>query len=133
MSVEYETFYTKIRGVTQTNLNGIKRQKLIKNLKVGQPVFCLREFNNPYDKNAIAVYDTEKNQLGYLSADLADSFARDMDKGLKLTVTISSLTGGFLRKRGVNLHVIVIPAPKPIKKTKPKSPQPRSLTSHLKP
>ena len=113
------SFYTKIRGVAQVNSNGSKRQALIKHLKIGQPVFCIREPNNPYDKNAIAVYDTEKNQLGYLSTDLADSFARDMDKGLKLTVTISSLTGGFLRKRGVNLHVIVVPAPKPIKKTKP--------------
>lgn|SRR5450830_563148 len=132
MSVEYETFYTKIRGVTQTNSNTSKRQKLIKNLKVGQSIFCIREPNNPFDKNAIAVYDTEKNQLGYLSADLANSFAKSMDKGLKLTAIVKDLTGGFLRHRGVNLLVVVVPAPKPIK-NKSKNSQPRPLTPQLKP
>lgn len=132
MADEYYSFYTKIRGVTQTNSNTSKRQKLIKNLKVGQPVFCIREPNNPFDKNAIAVYDTEKNQLGYLSADLADSFAKSMDKGLKLTAIVKDLTGGFLRHRGVNLYVIVVPAPKPIK-NKPKKSKAHSLMSQLKP
>jgi len=113
------SFYTKIRGVAQVNSNGSKRQTLIKHLKIGQPAHCVREPNNPYDKNAIAVYDTENNQLGYFSADLAHSYAREMDKGLRLTATISSLTGGFLRKRGVNLYVIVMPPPeKPKSKSK---------------
>ena len=119
MTHELETFYTKIRGVAQVNSNGSKRQTLIKHLKIGQPAHCVREPNNPYDKNAIAVYDTENNQLGYFSADLAHSYAREMDKGLRLTATISSLTGGFLRKRGVNLYVIVMPPPeKPKSKSK---------------
>lgn len=87
-------FFTKIHGVSHGN-----RQKLLKQLRPGQPLQLIREPNNPHDHNAIMVCVTSgllrrSQQLGYLSADIAERYAPHLDAGGNMSATVSQVTGG---------------------------------------
>jgi hypothetical protein len=63
-----QTFRTRIAGVTKQNADGTDRQALIKTLRLGETINLVREPTNPYDKYAIAVFQTSGKQLGYIPA-----------------------------------------------------------------
>jgi hypothetical protein len=52
-----------------------KRQHYIRNLVPGQPLRLVREHSNPFDSNAIAIWDTSDHLLGYLPRQLAVALA----------------------------------------------------------
>ncbi|GAQ90400.1 hypothetical protein KFL_006340180 [Klebsormidium nitens] len=52
-----------------------KRPLYVRNLVPGQPLLLVREPDNPHDPNAIAIYDTLDNHLGYLPSWLARTLA----------------------------------------------------------
>lgn len=110
------TFHTKVAGVTASNANGTSRQAYIaKFCRAGMPVTFMREPDNSYDSNAVAVFITGRAliffsapvQIGYLNAELAPEIARHMDKGGHVSAVVSDVTGGSGKKRslGVNLEV----------------------------
>jgi single-stranded-DNA-specific exonuclease len=77
------------------------------------PLILKREPSNPYDANAVAVwikaraliFFTAEVQIGYLNEELAEEMARHIDRGGKLTGSITEVTGGTYEKptRGVNI------------------------------
>ncbi len=103
------SFHTKVVGVTKKNEDGGKRQEVIAGCKVDELVLLIRESENPYDSNAIAVYHSSRKQIGFIAADLAERLAPDMDSGQPISARISDLTGGTPEKpsRGVNLEIAI--------------------------
>ena len=103
------SFYTKVVGVTKRNADGRERQKVIARCRVDDLLLLIREKDNPHDPNAIAVYRATNEQIGYISADIAEELAPDMDSDVPISVRISDLTGGTPEKpsRGVNLEIRV--------------------------
>lgn len=55
-------------GESFENEDGSDRQEIIELLKVGDPIELVPEPNNPYDRNAIAVF-SRKGQIGYIGRD----------------------------------------------------------------
>lgn len=94
------SFHSKIVGVT---FNG--RQRFIPGLRTGEELQVKRESWNPYDKNAIAVYDGRGNQLGYISKELASDLAPKMDGGVQYRISVASVTGGNGYSYGVNILI----------------------------
>jgi hypothetical protein len=86
-------FYTKIRGVTHEQ-KGADPQRLLRHCRPGQKLMLVREPNNKWDKNAIAICLTTGERLGYISRDIAERLAEDLDRGVKMEAAISELTGG---------------------------------------
>jgi len=103
-----QTFHSKIVGVTHHNSNGTSRQKHLKRLSEGQTLRVVRDRDNEYDPNAIAVYDGRR-QLGYLSRDLAEQFASVLDNGGAIECAVSGLTGGDDRNFGCNIRLTIYP------------------------
>ncbi len=103
------SFHTKVVGVTKTNADGSERQKVIAGCQVGELVLLVRENDNPHDPNAIAVYRATREQIGYMSAELAEELAPQIDRSVPVSTRISDLTGGTLDKpsRGVNLKISI--------------------------
>ena len=94
---EYDTFFTKVAGVTH---NGI--QLILPKLKSGLPLCFIREADNPYDNNAIRV-ECNGRKIGYLRADLAPI----VDNGGAITGTIAKITGGSGISYGCNIEITV--------------------------
>lgn len=72
-----QCFFSRIAGVSS------RRQVLLNaSLAPGAPLALRRERNNPYDPNAIAVWDRASNgQLGYVPADLAPTLLARVPTG----------------------------------------------------
>jgi HIRAN domain len=108
---------TKIRGVTFDNPDGANRQQIIRQwCHSGDALYLVREPNNPADRNAIQVKrlissdvpdkPRQGELLGYLSRDLAERLAPQMDDGFVLMARITEVTGGEDRRSlGVNIQV----------------------------
>ena len=94
-------FYTKVAGVTFDN-----RQRLIRRMSVGERVSLVRDPANPYDKNAIMVINSNGEQIGFISKELASTMAINMDSGVNFVATVSNITGMNPGENiGVNLHI----------------------------
>lgn len=110
---ESDMFHTKIVGVTFEG-----RQEVIKKCcKEDDSLMLVRERDNKYDANAVAVYaDTSdyldeghklSSQIGYLNKDLAAEIAPIMDSGISYKCVIENITGGSDgMSYGVNVMVV---------------------------
>lgn len=58
-----------------------KQQHYIRNLVPGQPLRLVREPSNPFDTNAVAIWDTSDHILGYLTRQLAVTLAPAFEDG----------------------------------------------------
>jgi DNA-directed RNA polymerase subunit RPC12/RpoP/tellurite resistance protein len=68
------------------------RAAFISRLRPGQPLLVFREPHNPADDNAVAIYDQNQNQLGYLKREVAEWFAPMLDRGKRFTCSVHALT-----------------------------------------
>ena len=93
-------FYTKIVGVTFEG-----RQRLISKLDIGEQLILLRNPNNPYDRNAIGVYNINYDMLGHINRDLAKKMAPLIDSGVRFQVTVSEVVGGGEYNYGVKILI----------------------------
>ena len=104
-------FFTKLVGVTFDNDNGSSRQQFIEDLydifDINNKTFLVakRDTNNPYDQNAVAIYDEQNRQLGYLSRKVNETVAPWMDDGFDLLVEVVNVTGGDGSHWGLNIWV----------------------------
>lgn len=96
-----ETIYTKVVGVT---FDGI--QSVLPRLHAGMPLIFIREPNNQYDRNAVAVWCGGK-KIGYLSRDLAADIAPQIDAGADVEGTIEAITGGNGKTYGCNIELTI--------------------------
>jgi HIRAN domain len=111
------SIHTKIRGVTKRNSDGANRQAIIQQwCHSGDALYLIREPKNPLDPNAIVVRrvvcsdvpDKPRlgEQLGYLSRELAEKLAPQMDNGNVLFAWIKTVSGGEDgRSLGVNIQI----------------------------
>ena len=98
-----ETIYSKLQGVTRTNVDGSERQDVIAELCYnGQRLLLLRE-PNQYSYNNIGVYVAY--QIGQVNPELADILSPLIDQGGVVRAQITEITGGSEAKptRGVNV------------------------------
>jgi len=109
-----DEFFTKIVGVNSGG-DPIGRQLAVSRLRTGQQLMLRREPRNPHDSNAIAVWATLKRflfldytiQLGYLSSDVAEEWAHEMDSGTDVRCYVSEVTGGSQGKKyGCNVRIV---------------------------
>ena len=95
-----DDFFSKVAGVT---FDG--RQRFIPGLRSGQELEYRRDRYNPYDGNAVGLYDAYGNQIGFLSKEVAATVASKMDAGKRYRITVSQVTGGGSWTYGVNIHI----------------------------
>ncbi len=101
-------FYSKVVGITQTNADGSRRQRVAACCKQGEKLRLVREPDNHYDPNAVMVERLSGEQLGFLSRELADEIAPRLDRGSRVDVEVAQLTGGGLfsgKAYGVNIRI----------------------------
>ncbi len=96
---------SKIAGVTVDN-----RQELLSKLSEGEILTFKHQPNNKHDKNAIAIYNSNDQQLGFINSTLAAEIAeyRNIDPNLTIEGHVKSITGGGDLKRGCNIVVEVM-------------------------
>ena len=80
-------------GVTFLNDDGSSRQSIISNCKRDDEIRLVREPENKFDKNAIAIFH-KLGQVGYVAKDFAKQMAPDMDYGYSYEGVIANVTGG---------------------------------------
>jgi hypothetical protein len=99
--------HSKVVGVTRHNHDGSDRQEIAQACRGGERLTLRREPDNPQDANAVAVVRGNGDQVGYLSAGVAEQIAPLLDAGAPITAVVSEVTGGTPDRPtyGVNLHI----------------------------
>lgn len=93
-------FHSKIAGTTFSNC-----QKQLQSLHQGEELELVRETENVYDPNAIAIYkEGELNRLGYLPKDTAAKINEDVKEG-RVLCTVSEITGGVEGKENIGCNI----------------------------
>lgn len=101
-------FSISLVGVTFRNDDGSSRQEILSYTIDGSDVELRREPDNPYDKWAIAVFNEDNEQMGYLPS--SDDLARFMDKGNRIRAFVEEVTGipEFGEKHGCRLKLTLL-------------------------
>ena len=94
-----DDFFTKIVGVSFEG-----RQDRVAGLVPGLALALVREPDNEFDSNAIAVR-LGTIALGFLRREIARRLAPNIDGGERYLASVDSITGGGARHVGVNIHV----------------------------
>jgi single-stranded-DNA-specific exonuclease len=92
-------FNTKIVGVTFEG-----RQDVIAGLQPGAELELVRQPQNAFDPNAVAVH-FGRLQIGFVKKAIAARIAPNMDAGERYRAEIKHITGGGTRSVGVNIWV----------------------------
>ena len=102
----FESFYTKIVGVTYPNDDGTSKQKILAKCRIGENLI-LKHTPIPEDDNAVKVLRKNGDQIGWLSSAVAREISALLDQGCRVDAVISDLTGGTKDKptRGCNINV----------------------------
>lgn len=115
----HSQFHTKIAGVTAFNdTGGVRRSRQIiikRFVEIDQPLLLIRERQNTFDKNAIAVYvrpaedpwHEGKYQIGYLSREVAAELAPLIDQGYGATCKVADVTGGEEGKEAIGVNIFM--------------------------
>ena len=95
-----KTITTKIAGVTFDN-----RQKYLSELRIGEEIILIREPNNHYDKNAVAVYNLDKKQLGYIPKNLAFEISNKLENKCNYKCIVKHVAGGNNYNYGAAIEI----------------------------
>jgi single-stranded-DNA-specific exonuclease len=95
-----DSFHTKLAGVSFEG-----RQDVVARLQPGLALRLVRQPENEYDPNAIAVLDATGDQVGFLNRRLAAALAPELDRGAAYSVSVADVTGGG---EGASLGVNVL-------------------------
>lgn len=91
-------FNTKVVGVTFNNI-----QEYLPKIKINDNLQAIFEPNNPYDKNAVAIYH-RNHKIGYISKDIAKYLNSTDD----INIIVTAITGGFNNQSyGCNILVTI--------------------------
>lgn len=71
-----KAFYIKIAGTSHRNTDGSSRREAINSCRPLDVLQVIPEPDNPYDSNALAVFNPSGVQIGYLESRLAGEIAR---------------------------------------------------------
>lgn len=95
------TFITTVVGVTFGN-----RQEIISEMKKGDKLSLVREMDNNYDNNAIAIYNLKNTQIGYCNKQLSKLLTPLMDSGTIYEAEVVRIKGGGDLNFGMDIKVI---------------------------
>lgn len=98
LTLEEFNFVNEFGGCIKTEIKGLSYRKpsekqKAKLLSSGDTLRLKREYNNPVDKHAIAIYSNDNYQLGYIPAYLAEGVSNLLEKKYDLECKVSSKTG----------------------------------------
>jgi len=94
-----DSFHTKLAGVSFEG-----RQDVVARLEPGTPLRLVRQPDNEFDPNAIAVLAVTGEQVGFLNRRLAAVLAPVIDAGAQWDVSVTDVTGTEeAGSRGVNV------------------------------
>lgn len=100
---EHRPIHSKVVGVTHANPNRTSRQRILREkAATGVLLTLTREPDNQYNPNTIAVY-IGTDQIGYLSSELANELAHEIDSGRILYGVVTEVTGGGDLNLGCNI------------------------------
>lgn len=107
---------TKVVGVTHENKDGTNRQAILHymkeygNYEKGDTLELVHERDNPVDPNAVMVLNHQKQCIGYLKAELAESVSQMLDDGHKVYAELERITGGTDSRPalGCNINIPMI-------------------------
>ncbi len=91
-STSVYTWCTSVAGVSFQNNDGSSRQTAISECHVGDILSLNRQSTNPHDSNAIAVFNSHGNQIGFLPRDVATVVAAWIDSGSIATAVVRRIT-----------------------------------------
>lgn len=96
-TLEEFNFVNELGGSINTEIKGLSyrtpSEKLrAKMLRSGETLLLRREYNNPVDKHAVAIYSNNNYQLGYIPAYLAEGISNLLEKKYNLECKVSSKT-----------------------------------------
>ncbi|WP_298265961.1 HIRAN domain-containing protein [uncultured Lutibacter sp.] len=92
ISIPKQIFKTKVAGVTFENLDGSKRQEIIKHSRINEKIYLERDYENEFDVFAIKVLNKNRKQLGFVPSD--SRLSRYIDSGGKTKSFIFRKFGG---------------------------------------
>lgn len=79
----------RLAGVTYEG-----RQEIIARMNKDNKIQLKRDKNNKYDKNAIGVYTTQNQNIGWIPRDVASALTPSMDSGTIYHIKINKILGG---------------------------------------
>lgn len=82
-----------VTGESQQNRDGSNRQDILWRTRPGDAVELVREPDNPYDEDAVAVH-VKHGQIGYVSRDYLHWLAPMLDEGLDVRAIVHAVRGG---------------------------------------
>ena len=109
-------FYSKVAGVTAKNSDGKERQNYIYAFcKPRMKLILLREPENPYDPDAVAVwikarallFFTSEVQIGYLNSDISSEISQYIENGGRVEAEIKEVTGGTESKQSYGVNILI--------------------------
>lgn len=105
---EFENFdFEEIPNVIK--LSGVswgERQQVIAKLKPNTPLKMIRDYNNPYDKNAIFISLVDGTQVGWIPKRQAEILAPQLDAGFSWNVTVKEVIGSHETNYGLLINLI---------------------------
>ncbi len=116
-SEAFRNAWAIVKGRALEKVNGVtygRRQEAIRHLERYAPqsvrVQLVREWDNPVDSNAIAVYvsvgSSRAYKMGYLSTGAAATVAPAIDNGVIIRAAAVKIVGGFMGLR-YGLRIVV--------------------------
>ena len=81
-------FHTKVAGVSFEG-----RQRYVRHMRVGERIILQRDRYNAYDRNAVKVINSNGEQIGFLSREVASNVAPRMDMGHQYAAVCTAVTG----------------------------------------
>ncbi|MEB1809756.1 MAG: HIRAN domain-containing protein [Bacillaceae bacterium] len=90
--------FIRLTGVTYDG-----RQNNIARLSAFDDIYMEREYNNFYDCNAIGVYNSFSESIGWIPRDIAAKIAPRLDSGEKFNIKINKILGGGTLAYGVEV------------------------------
>ncbi len=124
----FAEFYNSIAGVTFSNPDGRSRQDIIRrSVRVGIPLSLRFEDNNPVDKDAVALFTPDGDQVGYLKQRTAWDVRDHIKRERHVEAVVAEVRGATpeFPKLAVIIQVKVRAAPAPPPTEKPKRPRPK--------
>lgn len=97
LSLEEYNFVNEFGGCIKAEIKGLSyrmpsEKQRAKLLISGEALILKREYNNPVDKNAIAIYSNDSYQLGYIPSYLAEGITNLLEKQHDLKCKVTSKT-----------------------------------------
>jgi len=103
-------FTFNIAGASYKNNEGVLRQELIKNLKCGEILALIPELSNKFSDHAIAVVNSNGDNLGYVPDWVAEILTRFWERGVSdCSTKVSKIVGG---SDGMYFGCVVVCRPK---------------------